>query len=57
MIATGIFYILCILVQTWGFGTDAAGVKAFSTSASPLGDLAHSYVGSAMADASTPARR
>ncbi len=51
VIASGIFYILCILVQTWGFGTDAAGVKAFSTSGSPLGDLAHSYVGSAMSDA------
>ncbi len=50
-VASGIFYILCILVQTWGFGTDAAGVKAFSTSGSPLGDLAHNYVGSAMSDA------
>lgn len=51
VIASGIFYILCILVQTWGFGTDAGGVKAFSTSGSPLGDLAHSYVGSTMSDA------
>ena len=51
VVASGIFYILCILVQTWGFGTDAAGVKAFSTSDSPLGDLASSYVGSAMSDA------
>ena len=30
--AAACFYILCILVQTWGFGTDAAGVKAFATS-------------------------
>ena len=51
VVASGIFYILCILVQTWGFGTDAAGVKAFATSGSPLGDLARSYVGSAMSDA------
>jgi len=36
--------------QTLGFGTDAAGVHAFSHSGAPLGDLAHSYVGSAMAD-------
>jgi amino acid transporter len=51
VVVSGIFYILCILVQTWGFGTDAAGVKAFSTSGSPLGDLARNYVGSAMSDA------
>jgi amino acid transporter len=35
--------------QTLGFGTDAAGVRAFSHSAAPLGDLAQSYVGSALA--------
>jgi amino acid transporter len=51
VIGCGVFYVLCILVQTWGFGTQAAGVKAFSTSAAPLGDLAHSYVGSGMEDA------
>ena len=50
VIGTGIFYILCILVQTWGFGTNAAGVNAFASSSSPLGDLADSYVGSAMED-------
>jgi amino acid transporter len=50
VIGSGIFYILCILVQTWGFGADAAGAKAFSSSAAPLGDLAHSYVGSWMSD-------
>lgn len=50
VLATGIFYIVCILVQTWGFGTGAAGVKAFATSSAPLGDLAQSYVGRAMSD-------
>ena len=50
VIGSGIFYILCILVQTWGFGADDAGAKAFSSSAAPLGDLAHSYVGSWMSD-------
>ena len=50
VIGSGIFYILCILVQTWGFGANAAGAKAFSSSAAPLGDLAHSYVGSSMED-------
>ncbi len=51
VIGTGIFYILCILVQTWGFGTDSAGVHAFATSSSPLGQLAEMYVGRAMSDA------
>jgi amino acid transporter len=46
----GAFYILCILVQTWGFGANPAGAKAFAGSAAPLGDLAHNYVGSWMAD-------
>src|SRR5205823_4220436 len=45
------FYVICMTAQTLGFGTDAAGVHAFSHSAAPLGDLAHSYVGSVMADA------
>jgi amino acid transporter len=36
--------------QTLAFGTDPAGVDAFSHSGAPLGDLAHTYIGSAMAD-------
>jgi amino acid transporter len=50
VLGTGIFYILCILVQTWGFGTNPAGVKAFSSSGAPLGQLAQLYVGRAMSD-------
>jgi amino acid transporter len=50
VLGTGIFYILCILVQTWGFGTNAAGVHAFSTSSAPLGQLAGAYVGKTMSD-------
>jgi amino acid transporter len=50
VLATGGFYILCILVQTWGFGANAAGAKAFASSSSPLGDLAHTYIGSGMED-------
>ena len=50
VIASGIFYILCILVQTWGFGINAGGIKAFSGSQAPLGDLARSYVGAWMSD-------
>ena len=50
VVAAGIFYILCILVQTWGFGATAGGAKAFAGSTAPLGDLARSYVGSWMGD-------
>ncbi len=45
-----VFYVICMTAQTLGFGTDVAGVHAFSHSGAPLGDLAHSYIGSAMAD-------
>src|SRR5437773_1215988 len=45
-----VFYIVCMTAQTLGFGTDAAGIHAFSHSGAPLGDLGRSYVGSAMAD-------
>ena len=33
MIGAGIFYLLCMLAQTWGFGTGKAGVAAFGSSA------------------------
>ena len=48
---SGLLYIICMLAQTWGFGTDAAGVAAFAGSGSPLGDLGTSYIGSSMGDA------
>jgi amino acid transporter len=51
VLAAGGFYVVCMLAQTWGFGTDAAGVAAFAGSASPLGDLGSSYIGSGMGDA------
>jgi amino acid transporter len=50
VLVAGGFYIVVIIAQTWGFGTDAAGVKAFGESSSPLGDLSTSYVGSGLAD-------
>jgi amino acid transporter len=50
VLVAGAFYIVCIIAQTMGFGTDAAGVKAFATSSSPLGDLSKDYVGSGLAD-------
>jgi amino acid transporter len=46
-----VFYVACVAVQSMGFGTDAAGVRAFAGAEAPLGQLAGSYVGSAMEDA------
>ena len=50
VLVAGAFYIVCIIAQTWGFGTDPAGVKAFGESSAPLGDLSKDYVGSALSD-------
>src|SRR6185312_14946838 len=47
----GVFYTIVMLAQSLGFGIDAAGIKAFSSSSAPLGDLSKSYVGSGMSDA------
>ena len=44
-----VFYVACIVTQTLGFGTDAAGVSAFSHSQAPLGELAQRYVGTPLA--------
>ena len=44
VIGAGIFYVLCMLAQSWGFGTDEAGVAAFAGSSSPLGDLGKTYI-------------
>lgn len=46
-----VFYVACVTVQVWGFGVDPAGVAAFAASAAPLGELADSYIGPAMAAA------
>jgi amino acid transporter len=50
VIVSGCFYILVIIAQTLGYGTDAAGVKAFSGSAGPFSDLSKAYVGSLLRD-------
>jgi amino acid transporter len=47
----GVFYVIVMLAQSLGFGINAAGIKAFSTSSAPLGDLSKSYVGTGMEDA------
>ncbi len=41
---TGLFYLLCSYAQVIGFGLDASGLKAVSTSALPLTDLADKYM-------------
>lgn len=41
---TGLFYLLCSYAQVIGFGLDAEGLKAVSTSALPLTDLADKYM-------------
>jgi amino acid transporter len=45
-----VFYVFCISGQVLGFGAYPAGVSMFAHSTAPLGDLAHAYVGPAMAD-------
>jgi amino acid transporter len=50
VIASTVFYILCMLAQTLGFGTTGAGAAAFAHSGSPLGDLGTTYIGSSMGD-------
>jgi amino acid transporter len=50
VLGLGIFYIVVIIAQTLGFGTDAAGVKAFSGSSAPFDDLSKAYAGSALRD-------
>ncbi|WP_433232330.1 APC family permease [Actinomadura formosensis] len=51
VLLTGVLYFVVMLAQTLGFGTDAAGVKAFGESGAPLADVAKSYAGSTVATA------
>jgi amino acid transporter len=41
----GLLFVFAFYVQSIGFGTNAAGIKAYSTSSAPIGDLATFYVG------------
>ncbi|HEY2603130.1 MAG TPA: APC family permease [Thermoleophilaceae bacterium] len=50
VLVSGAFYIVVIISQTLGYGTDAAGVKAFSSSAGPFSDLSKEYVGGLLRD-------
>lgn len=42
---TSVLFIIVMFAQTVGFGTNAAGIKAFSTSGNSLAQLGHSYIG------------
>jgi len=48
---TGLFYVLVSYSQSVGFGIDAKGLSAFSSSTAPLGDLAARYMSSSFAAA------
>jgi amino acid transporter len=46
----GIYFVFVTAIEVMGFGTDAAGVKAFAASGSLLGDLGSSYIGGWVGD-------
>jgi amino acid transporter len=49
----GVYFVVVTAVEMMGFGTDAAGVKAFTNSPSLLGDLGSTYVGHWVGDVIT----
>src|SRR6266568_4379482 len=49
----GLYFVIVTAVEMMAFGTTPAGVKAFTTSPSLLGDLGSSYVGSWVGDVIT----
>ena len=50
VVVAGTFYIICMVAQSLGFGISEEGIKRFSESSSPLGDLSQDYIGEAFAD-------
>ncbi len=50
VVVAGTFYIVCMVAQSLGFGLDEEGIKRFSESSSPLGDLSNDFIGAAFAD-------
>jgi len=50
VVVAGVFYIICMVAQSLGFGTDAGGIKRFSESSAPLGDLGKDFIGTGFAD-------
>src|SRR4051812_19495056 len=53
VVVAGTFYIVCMVAQSLGFGLSEAGIKRFSGSSGPLGDLGKDYIGSGFADVIT----
>jgi amino acid transporter len=53
VVFAGIFYTLVSMAESMGFGTSAAGVKAFTESGSLIGDLGARYVTSTVGDVIT----
>jgi amino acid transporter len=53
VVFVGIFYVLVSMSESMGFGTDAAGVKAFTSSGNLMGDLAGQYLSSGVGDVIT----
>jgi amino acid transporter len=49
----GVYFVIVTAVEMMGFGADAAGVKAFTSSPSLLGDLGSTYVGHWVGDVIT----
>jgi amino acid transporter len=49
----GLYFVVVTAVEVMGFGTGPAGVKAFTTSPSLLGDLGSTYVGNWVGDVIT----
>jgi len=49
----GVYFVVVTAIEMMGFGTDAAGVKAFTTSPSLLGQLGSTYVGNWVGDVIT----
>ncbi|MEV6793559.1 APC family permease [Streptomyces sp. NPDC051320] len=49
VVVVGTFFLLTIVGQSIGYGTDAAGAHAFAAADSPYSDLAQRYVGTPMA--------
>ena len=45
VLGSSVLFIIVMFAQTVGFGTNAAGIKAFSSSGNSLAQLGHTYVG------------
>jgi amino acid transporter len=50
VVVAALFFLLTVIAQTLGYGTNDSGVKAFASAPSAYGQLAKSYVGAALAD-------